>query len=264
MRRRTPPRSDPGRRRAYRAATAIWACALAVVATLASPAFAQRLVADLSSREIAISTGFTGAELLLFGATEGSGDIVVTVEGPARSEVVRRKQRVAGIWVNGDSITFDNTPAYYWIASSRTLADIAPAKLLSTLEIGYERQPMPPRGDHAADALAEFREALFRNKRAHGLYGSGESEIRIIGGKLFRTTIPFPANVLTGHYVATVFLFKNGRLVSRERTPLAVHRTGLEAQIYNFAHDEAPWYGAIAIVIALLAGWLAGVIFRRG
>ncbi|CAN0450670.1 unnamed protein product, partial [Discosporangium mesarthrocarpum] len=66
-----------------------------------------------------------------------------------------------------------------------------------------------------------------------------------------------------GDYQVTVHLFKNGEHVSSENTPLTVQKVGLEAQIYDFAHNHAAWYGAIAIIIALMAGWLAGVIFRR-
>ena len=76
----------------------------------------QRLALDLSNDEVAISTGFTGTELLLFGATEGQA-ILFTVVGPRSDEVVWRKERVAGIWVNGDSITFKSAPAYYLIAA---------------------------------------------------------------------------------------------------------------------------------------------------
>ena len=53
-----------------------------VVLCAGAPLQAQSIVADLSTREVAISTGFTGADLLLFGATEGSGDMIVTVVGP--------------------------------------------------------------------------------------------------------------------------------------------------------------------------------------
>lgn len=237
--------------------------ALFVLFALPFEAAAQRIVADLSSREIKISTGFTGADLLLFGATEGAGDIIVTVEGPHRTEVVRRKERVAGIWVNGASVTFDRAPAYYWVASTRTIADIAPPRLLAQYHIGAERLPFVPRSVQSPEVTAEFREAFIRNKEALELFGSGESAITTISNRLFRTTIRFPANVPTGEYQVTVYLFKNGRLVSRDRKPLAVHRTGMEARIFNFAHEQAAWYGAIAIAIALVAGWLAGVIFRR-
>jgi len=230
---------------------------------LLSPAKAQSIVADLSTREVAISTGFTGAELLLFGATEGFGDIVVTVAGPRRDEIIRRKERVAGIWVNGTSVTFEKAPAYYRTAASKPLNEIASPEILSKLQVGSDRIDFFTRSQRSAASILTFRDAFIRNKRKQELYSEDISNIKIIRGRLFRSTIPFPVNVPIGTYQVIVHLFKNGQHVSSEKTPLTVRKVGLESQIYDFAHDHAAWYGVIAIVIALMAGWLAGVIFRR-
>lgn len=230
---------------------------------VAAPAQAQSIVADLSTREVAISTGFTGAELLLFGATEGFGDIVVTVAGPRRDEIIRRKERVAGIWVNGTSVTFEKAPAYYRTAASKPLKEIASPEILAKLQIGSDRIDLFTRSQRSAASILTFRDAFIRTKKRQALYSEDISDIKIIRGRLFRSTIPFPVNVPIGTYQVTVHLFKNGQHVSSEKTPLTVHKVGLEAKIYNFAHDHAAWYGVIAIAIALMAGWLAGVIFRR-
>ena len=230
---------------------------------LETPVNAQSIVADLSTREVDISTGFTGAELLLFGATEGLGDIVVTVAGPRRDEIVRRKEWVAGIWVNGASVTFDKAPAYYRTAASKPLDEIASPEVLSKLQIGSNRINLFTRSQRTAENILTFRNAFIRAKQRQALYSEDISNIKIIRGRLFRSTIPFPVNVPIGIYQVTVHLFKRGQHVSSETTPLTVHKVGLEAQIYDFAHDHAAWYGAIAIAIALMAGWLAGVIFRR-
>lgn len=229
-------------------------------------AVAQSLVADLSRTQIDISTGFAGEELLLFGATEGKGDIVMTVTGPRRDQVVRRKERVAGIWVNGESLTFRDVPAYYRVAASRPLADITGPKTLDRLDIGTDRLELIPVEDRPAGEVREFREALVRNKQRLALYSQDSkdiSDIRISQGRLFRTNIPFPANVPTGEYLVNVYLFKSGRLVSQTHAPVLVRKAGLEAEIFRFARERAAWYGAIAIAVALLAGWLAGVIFKR-
>ena len=45
---------------------------------------AQGLVADASRHLVAITTGFVGTKVLLFGATEGEGDVIIVVRGPAR------------------------------------------------------------------------------------------------------------------------------------------------------------------------------------
>ena len=228
-----------------------------------APASSQSIVTDLSTREVAISTGFTGAELLLFGATEGFGDIVVTVVGPRRDEIIRRKERVAGIWVNGTSVTFQNAPAYYRTAASKPLSEIAAPEVLEKLQIGSSRIDLSTRSSRGAETILEFRDAFIRSKKRQALYSEDISDIKITRGRLFRSTIPFPVNVPIGTYEVTVHLFKDGRLVSSEKTPLTVQKVGLEAKIYDFAHDHAAWYGLIAIAIALVAGWLAGVIFRR-
>ena len=228
-----------------------------------APASSQSIVTDLSTREVAISTGFTGAELLLFGATEGFGDIVVTVVGPKRDEIIRRKERVAGIWVNGTSVTFENAPAYYRTAASKPLSEIAAPEVLEKLQIGSSRIDLSTRSSRGAETILEFRDAFIRSKKRQALYSEDISDIKITRGRLFRSTIPFPVSVPIGTYEVTVHLFKHGRLVSSEKTPLTVQKVGLEAQIYDFAHDHAAWYGLIAIAIALVAGWLAGVIFRR-
>ena len=67
---------------------------IAVALLFASAAQAQDdvpLVADLSSHLVAITTGFSGTDVLLFGATNGPGDIAVVVRGPAEDAVIRRK-----------------------------------------------------------------------------------------------------------------------------------------------------------------------------
>ncbi len=224
---------------------------------------APALVADLSSPSIAITTDFSGAELLLFGAIEGPGDVVVVVRGPARRETVRRKERVAGVWVNGQTVVFEDVPAYYRVASTRPLDGVAPEVMLALLGIGASRLPLQVAVGTPPSLVPQYRAALVRNKTRLRLYGAETGHVETVDGRLFRTTVVFPANVPTGAYGVEVFLLRHGRLVSRFKKSLAVQRAGIEAQVFNFAHERSALYGVIAIVIALMAGWLAGVIFRK-
>ena len=95
-----------------------------VGALAAAPAAGEELVVDLSGSVVAITTGFVGSDLLLFGATEGAGDIVVVVRGTQGDERVRRKGKVAGIWINRDEMIFNGVPGFYSVAASRPLDDI--------------------------------------------------------------------------------------------------------------------------------------------
>ncbi len=93
------------------------AAALTVI-LLAAPAQAQSLVVDLSEHRVAITAGFSGAEVLAFGAVDEPGDVVVVMRGPLRPFTMHRKTRIAGIWINTASMTFDQAPSFYAVASS--------------------------------------------------------------------------------------------------------------------------------------------------
>lgn len=223
---------------------------------------AEPLVVDLSNHEIAITTGFAGAELLLFGAKEAGGNVVVVIRGPRRDEQVRKRERVAGVWVNAAAMVFRNLPAFYYVAATGPLEDIASEAQLVERRIGVDRLALTAATKVPADASSDYRQALIRNKTRQRLYGYDPAGVKVIGDRLFRATVAFPANVPTGSYRVEVYLFKDGREVRRRETTLVVHKVGLEASVFNFAHQRSALYGAIAILIALGSGWLAGAVFR--
>ncbi|WP_328702945.1 TIGR02186 family protein [Arenibaculum pallidiluteum] len=229
---------------------------------LAATARAQQLVADLSSHLIAITTGFTGTEVVLFGAVDGPGDVAVVVQGPAGRVNVRRKERIAGIWMNTRSVEFDDVPGYYAVATSRPVERLAEPSVLAREEIGTSNIALVATGAPPGRA-AEFREALIRGKRSQGLYPEGPVPVTFLGDRLFRTTIHFPANVPTGAYTVGVFLFRNGQVISAQTTPLVVSKIGFSAEVYEFATRQSLAYGIAAVAVALASGWAAGAVFRR-
>lgn len=226
-------------------------------------ASADYLVADLSKRRIDITLGFSGAEVLLFGATDGGGDVVVVVRGPKQPVVVRKKERVFGIWVNHDWMRFNDVPAYYYVASSKPLETIASESTLSRIEVGFDSIPLTPLDASPGADAESFRTALIRAKERQGLYLTGPGQVTYIGGRLFRTTVSFPATVATGPYTVEVFLIRNGNIDSAQRWPLFITKVGLSAEVYDRAHKNSALYGLIAIAIALVAGWLGAIGLRK-
>jgi len=227
------------------------------------PAQAQSLVADLSRHLIEITAGFSGAEVVLFGAVDGPGDVVVVVRGPDGQAVVRRKARIGGIWVNRDSMTFERAPSFYRLAASRPLEEFAPRALRGLHQLGTDTLRLETLGTPIAGQEPQFREALIRNKTRLGLYAPAVAPVTFVGERLFRTRLSFPTNVPVGTYLVRVLLVRDGQVVSAQTTPLVVNRAGLEAEIYEFAHKHSAVYGLVAILVALVAGWLGHMAFRR-
>lgn len=221
------------------------------------------LIADLSENLIAITTGFTGTDVLLFGTTEGTGDIIVVVRAPESAVKVRRKERIGGIWVNAKSFTFDKVPGFYHVAASGPLAQLLPPSVLAAEQIGANNLVLRPDVKAPQAEVAAFTAALIRNKQRVNLFSSAVGKIKFQDRRLFRTEVEFPSNVPIGTYTVTVYLVKGGAIVDREETPLRVSKTGFEAEIFQLANRQAALYGAIAILIALVAGWFAGIVFRN-
>ena len=228
----------------------------------AGPARGDAVVADLSSHIIAISSGFTGTSVVLFGATDGPGDIVAVVRGPEQKTKVWRKGKVAGIWVNAESVTFSNVPSFYAVAASRPLEDVVSPGPAALYRIGTANLKLESSPPVSAERAQRFTQALIEEQRRAGLFAGEIGKITFLGEKLFRTEIAFPANVPTGTYLVEVFLVRDRDVVSGQTTPLIVSKVGVDAAVSDFASREAAAYGAIAVVTALVAGWLASLPFR--
>lgn len=247
-----------GRRATWGAAAAL-CLAIQVAVAQAAP-----LAVDLSKHLIGITAGFAGTDVLMFGATDGAGDVVVIVKGPTRPATMHRKSRVLGVWANTAAMTFDRVPSYYAVAASRPLEEIADEPVLRRHEIGLANlDPHLPRAKASENLAQEWKQGLKRNQMRLGLYREKVGRVTSFANQLFRAEFVLPANVPTGSYQVHVFLFREGKVVSAQTTPLRVDKVGLEAEVFDFAHRNSALYGIVAIILALMAGWLGNVAFRR-
>ena len=233
------------------------------LAWFSGPARAAPMVADLSKYVISIDSGFTGTDVLLYGAVEEEGDLVVVVRGPIERVSVRRKDRVVGIWMNRADVEFLDAPSYYMVASSRPLDEIASRKFRELHQIGLDALRLTPSTARPEEEVKPFREALIRNRRREGLYSDSIDAMKFLSNRLFSTSVQFPANVPEGAYSAEVFLIRDGKVISAETTPLFINKTGFLWQINYYAHNQPELYGIVAILVALFAGWIAAIAFRK-
>lgn len=247
------------------------AIALATLA-LAAPARAERVVASIPESVVEIESNFVGTSLSLFGVIERDAatvgrpagyDVVVVVTGPPTNVVARRKDRIAGIWLARDSLEFRDVPAYYAVISNRGLSLIADQQVLSRLGIGFTNIALTPTVRVPDAERIAFANALVRLKTAERLFRDDPTGVALMTGQAFTTRIPIPANIPTGTYRAVVHIFAAGTLVAREPVRFDVRKSGFEAAISRFAHGVPLGYGLAAVALAVVAGWVGGIVFRR-
>lgn len=249
---------------------------IATAALAATPvAAAERLVSSLSSHVIRITPNFIGTQLVLFGIVErdvegphrrGSYDIVATVKGPPETLVVRRKDRVVGIWVNTDSRTFVQVPSYLATLSSRPIEQIVSVDLARRLQLGLRRTLLPQQiGPDTADVVRDdpFRSAFLRLKESRKLYVEQKDAVSFLTPILYNATIPVPAGVPTGTYNIELKLFADGALVASGTEAFDIAKFGFEQFVAESAVNNGLFYGLATAAMAMMTGWLASVMFRR-
>jgi uncharacterized protein (TIGR02186 family) len=249
-------------------ASPVFAMALLVGA----PASAERLITSLSSHQVLVSSSFTGIELVLFGSIERDGatqlrkggyNILVTVAGPREMMVVRRKDRVAGIWTNAESQRFQRAPAYVAVLSNKPLDEIAPSEVLRRMEVGLNVVPRPYVAAGIQSGDETFRDALIRLRKERRLFVEDTSAVTFITPNLFRATIKLPAEAPVGTYEVDVRLFADNVALARATSALEVGTVGIEQFIASAAQNHGILYGLFTTLMALTTGWLASIVFRR-
>jgi uncharacterized protein (TIGR02186 family) len=247
-----------------------WLLTVFILLWPAQAAAQPRIVTDLSQRSVEIAYSFDGVEILLFGAIQGlpagtRPDIAVVLRGPDEPVTVRFKERVAGVWMNTQAVRFQTAPSYYAIASTRPIADMASERWRAVHELGVQSLHFSPAtgGDQSAAMLSQFRDGFVDLRTRLGLFAQGEGSVELMDAALFRSRFVLPARVPVGTYAADVYLFANREVVAQASVPLTVSKTGFERRVYETAQSSPVLYGLTAVLIALAAGWLAGVAFRR-
>ena len=239
---------------------------LLFVAGWAYPVQSSTLVADLDLDQVSITIDFNGESLLLFGAVSGgtASDIIVIFKGPDVPIALRKKERASGIWMNKQTIVWQNTPSFYHIFSNRTLDKVLSEDQQVRLRIGAEYI-----GLRTSEVMLDkekakvWLSALTRNMTARGLWELNERNVSIMRGALFRAPVYLPANIIPGEYEVRVLHVQNNQLVAEDTTYISVAKTGIGAMIFAFAHDYSIFYGFFAVCFAVFAGWLAAAAFRK-
>lgn len=258
--------------------------ALIVLAVLATAAGAQEplqqplpntetIEIGLSTDHVVITAGFSGTDLTIFGAVDnadplvsrqGRYDVIVVLEGPVRPAVVRKKERVLGVWINLDSFTFVNVPMSYSVSSTRPLQDVTDPNSYKQLALGANNFFLQPaEAGSSPTTIEEFAAALRQLKASTGLYSERVGGVQFLSQNLFRATLPLSPDVPVGTHRARAFLFKSGVFVRETSAQLAIRKSGVEQRISDTAKQDGLLYGAFAVALAMLTGWLGRLVFRR-
>ena len=240
---------------------------------LAAPLAAQqpRLITDLSQSRIDISHRFAGGELLIFGAIQYPGGrtpkeppgIAIILRSPVEPLTVRRKERVAGIWVNTEAMQFSSIPGYYAVATNQPIRDLLDERNAAIYEIGLSHLQLSPTTTADTGLVTEFERGLTSLRARQGLFVEQPEGVQVTDNVLYRARFPIPSSVPVGAYEVQIYLISDGEVRARSVTSVEVDKAGFERTTFLFAQQHGFLYGLLAVAMAIFMGTVAGTIGIR-
>ena len=224
------------------------------------------LVPEVSQHEIEVRQGFTGTELLLFGAIlDPAGraattdyDVVVVLQGPSEPIRLREKERFGGIWVNAASTDFRSVPSYFGVASTRPIDEIVDDRTAAIYEFGTKYIQLSPSGVIDPEEQARFSAGLVERRLREGLFYENIGGVTVCEKVLYQARIILPSSVVTGLYTAETFAVRDGRVIASAMSEVEVKKVGVERDIVWFADSWPLFYGLFAVALSIGMGWAAG------
>lgn len=229
-------------------------------------AAAEELISTIAPNTISINSNFNGSVIVVFGAIKTGGappreyDVVATVTGPRQTVMARRKERVAGIWINKGSRNFADIPSFLGVFANRPFDAIASADTLRQQGIGFKNSVFVEQNVEERDPyLTNLVDIRIDEK----LYKEQARGVTFLSSKVFRVDISLPQSALIGDYNVDLKLFSSGVAVAQTSSTFNVMKVGVEAFVVKASLDYSLLYGLATTAMALLTGWLASIAFRR-
>jgi uncharacterized protein (TIGR02186 family) len=228
-------------------------------------------VASISQNRISITAGFVGSEIFVYGAIDRGAPVsedesplgvVIRIAGPSEPVMVRRKERVAGIWVNTAAARVDAAPSFYAVATTGPLYETISHTEDLRYGVSLERALRFVDAGAGAEEREAFLDAAVRLRRNSGLYVVAPGGVRLLDGVLFDTSVSLPANIVEGAYSVRVLLTRDREVIDEFTSEILVRKEGLERLVYVLSREQPALYGILSIAVAMAAGLGAAEAFR--
>jgi uncharacterized protein (TIGR02186 family) len=238
-----------------------------------SPEASPKVLTAATKNRIDIGLFYKGDRVHFFGVNPVPGsDLIIRLTAVKDEELkLSMKGRVGPFWMTVKQFAVTGAPFIYKIHASRPIKDIISDKTAQELELGFpaikQRLQMHLiRGEAAPEDAEQVFTGLLKIKKDANLYNieEGPERLEITEGRLFSHYFRFPPAATEGTYQVESFSFTNGELVGYGKDEISISKVGLEAWLTNAAQNYPMAYGIGAVLFAVGAGLLVGMIFKKG
>ena len=228
---------------------------------------ATHLQITLAPNVILMGATYNGTTLLVSGTIPKDAEAFVRVTGELEDVKLKKKGRALGLlWMNLGSVNIRQAPNVFFLC---------PSKAVQTnqgnwhrLGLGFEalkrRVDVTPASEDKDALFKEFMK-LKESKELYTVYENAIAYGSTSGSmKPFSATVRIPSDMPQGVFKIEVFAIRDDAILATGTQEMKVAEVGLPAMMSSMAFNHGTLYGIVAVMVAILAGLLTGVVFKGG
>jgi hypothetical protein len=238
----------------------------------------------MDTRRVPISLSFSGQQVFLSAQLPAGCDSALAVmEGPPKASVrLMRKGRLVLFWMGVRQYKLTHVPELYLVDLHCPICNgmgecehaseaVALSKALEDSGLRIGPKAIAARatvevlgGESEAGEARSVTQGYWELQKGRGVYGVRGNAIRISRNGLLYHVFNLPTQAPEGKYRISTYFLQDRALIAVATNELFVRQSGLVSWLSRLAERHAVAYGAFTVLIALSAGLLAGVLFKRG
>jgi hypothetical protein len=210
-----------------------------------------------------IGTFYSAGQVSISGEVPAGQDVIVEIAGPAANGQFDLKGRVGPFWMTRGKAEMESAPAMYvlllpggpdWQQKASALG-LGLQKLKNKISI--QSDTLPP--DELFNMFVEL-------KKSEGLYAVQDNAVTYApaenGHRRFTAVCNFPRSTPLGKYQIKATAVADGAKDRRLSGSFLVDEVGFTRLVYDLATKQRLTYGILAVLIALFAGAVMGLLFK--
>ncbi|WP_457551769.1 TIGR02186 family protein [Desulfobacula sp.] len=238
---------------------------ICLIAT-AFPVIAKPIPLDLtlSPETVNISTFFSGEKLTISGEISSDDDIVIEVSGHDSKNEYDLKGRRSGLWMTTGQVHIDQVPQLYilLLPQGKDWEHRIESLGLGLLQL-KSRMKTSSTGKMPLDIFNMFinlkkSQALYDEVFQATTYSSA-----VNGKKQFTSVCTLPSSIRPGKYTIKATTITHTGEEKSVMADFAVEEVGFIKLVSTMSDNRRILYGVTAVVIALLAGLIMGILFKQ-
>ncbi len=229
---------------------------------------AMALTCKVTPGTIPISLGYHGTKVTISGDGLDANDLIIQIHSPPGEEHLKYKGKAGGIfWMKLGTMTFENVPGVYLVYSTQDTHKLLSPETCEELSIGFDalKKKAVIKSDLKDLDRDRWLKEYMKFKEEEHVYLEKTGVIKIDpASHAYTAEIDWPFEAPPGEYNVEVFAIQNGKVVDKAEAKLKDMRVGVEELLSHMAFEKPALYGIIALVVAIVAGFGVGMVFKGG